>query len=62
MRKQNIFWRIISYNWQFNGVMAQAINVSVLSNQNKDGCDVSYRAKQPRKSFPTGSSRASRIF
>lgn len=29
---------------------------------NKDGCDVCYRGKQPRKSFPISSNKANKIF
>lgn len=36
--------------------------VSQLSSKNKDGCDVCFRAQQPRESFPSSHSRASRIF
>lgn len=43
-------------------VLRKVPNVSVSSSFNKNGCDVCYRVKQPRKSFPISSSRASRIF
>lgn len=42
-------------------VLRQVPCVSISSSLNKDGCDVCFRAKQPRESFPL-SSRASRIF
>lgn len=43
-------------------VLRKIPNVSVSSKLNKDGCDVCFRAKQPRESFSLSSSRASRIF